>query len=130
MRPIVAALAGVLLSACLMYEPYPPAPTHAYRPRARVLSEREAIRAATDICRDRGLDVDQVHHAELDPAGRWRVELRGPTGDRAKLMLDAQSGRLLRGRFRDGGGAASATPTPTPPASGDEGQGEGEGRDD
>jgi hypothetical protein len=128
MRPIVAALAGVLLSACLMYEPYPPAPTHVYRARARVLSEREAIRAATDICRDRGLDVDQVHHAELDPAGRWRVELRGPTGDRAKLMLDAQSGRLLRGRFRDGGGAASATPTP--PASGDEGQGEGEGRDD
>jgi hypothetical protein len=126
MRPIVAALAGVLLSACLMYEPYPPAPTHAYRPRARVLSEREAIRAAADICRDRGLDVDQVHQAELDPAGRWRVELRGPTGDRAKLMLDAQSGRLLRGRFRDGGGAASATPTP--PAS--EGEGEGEGRDD
>jgi hypothetical protein len=135
MRPIVAVLAGGLLSACVMYEPYQPAPTHAARARARVLSEREAIRAARDVCRDRGLDVDEVHHAELDRAGRWRVELRGPSGDRAKLLLDAQSGRLLRGRFRDGDadGAASAAPapppspsSPSPPSPEDEDEGRGD----
>ncbi|HYG69692.1 MAG TPA: hypothetical protein VD838_18600 [Anaeromyxobacteraceae bacterium] len=115
MKPVVIALSGVLLSACVVYEPYQPAPTHAERARARVLSEREAIRAAEDICRERGLDVDRVHHAELDPEGRWRVELRGPTGDRAKLLLDARTGRLLRGRFRDGDGSGAANGSDEPP---------------
>lgn len=110
MRSIAIALSGVLLSACYTYETYQPAPSSAVRARPRVLSEREAIRAATELCRDRGLDVGEVRHAELDRDGRWRVELRGPTGDRAKLLLDAENGRLIKGRFRDGDGAAEAAP--------------------
>jgi hypothetical protein len=112
MRPTAIVLSSVLLSACVVYEPYQPAPSSAVRARPRVLSEREAIGAARSVCRERGLDVDRVHHAKLDRAGRWRVELRGPTGDRAKLLLDAESGRLLRGRFRDGHDAGTA---PEPP---------------
>lgn len=108
MRSAAIALAALLLSACYVYEPYHPAPAApTAAPRARPLSQGDAIRIAFDVCRDRGLDVDSVYHASYDREGRWRVELRGPTGDRAKLLLDGESGRLLKGRFRDGDGKAA-----------------------
>jgi hypothetical protein len=36
----------------------------------------------------------------LEGRGRWHVDLRGH-GDRARVLLDARDGRLLRGAFRD-----------------------------
>ena len=68
------------------------------------VSRDEAVRLAFGYARDRGLNVDQVHHAGLDASGRWQIELRGPgDGDRAKMLLDGRDGRLLKGRFREAG---------------------------
>lgn len=71
----------------------PPAPAE------RSLDRDAAVAAAFRIARDRGLVVDRVTRAELDGEGRWRVELRGAF-DRARLVLDARDGRLLKGKFR------------------------------
>ena len=68
-------------------------------PAERSLDRDEAVAAAFRIARDRGLAVDRVKSAELDAEGRWRVELRGGF-DRARLLLDARDGRLLKGKFR------------------------------
>lgn len=108
-----AALALLALSsACVVVErPVPsravyspaavaqPAPAAAPAPRPAI-GRDEAVRRAFDFARDRGLEVDRVHEATLDGRGRWRIELRGQ-GDRARMLIDARDGRLLKGRFRE-----------------------------
>jgi hypothetical protein len=120
MRSVAYVLSAVLLAGCVVYEPARTVRTAA--PAApRVISQGEAVRRAFDVCDERGLDMDRVHHAALDAEG-WKIELRGPTGDRAKLLLDAESGRLLKGRFRDGASASAPAeddPPPPPPPSPD-----------
>ncbi len=100
------ALAGLLvLGGCVVYEPplYRPPPPAASVPT--LISQEQAVEIAFRVARDRGLQVDSVHHARLDSAGRWHVDVRGH-GDRALVLLDARDGRLLKGRFKshDGGG--------------------------
>lgn len=84
-------------------EPPPAAPLPPpSRPAPRqYLSERQAVDVAFQIAADRGIDVARVRHAHLDGNGRWHVELRGR--DRAKLVLDARDGRLLKGQFKQHG---------------------------
>ncbi len=80
--------------------PVPPAPAEPPpepAPRAYI-GERQAIDIAFQICRDRGLAVSTVRRAQLDGAGRWHVELRGR--DRARLLLDARDGRIMKGQFK------------------------------
>ena len=104
MRALV--LPGLLLLAgCIVYErplarPIPPEPPIA--PAPRIITQQQAVDIAFRLCADRGLSVNQVHHAHLDSAGRWHVELRG-AGDRARLLLDGRDGKLRKGRFRDRG---------------------------
>lgn len=85
-----------------MPEPGPaPAPSTAPAPAPgeTSLTREQAVAAAFRIARDRGLEVDRVKSAQLDGAGRWQVELRG-SFDRARVLLDARDGRLLKGKFR------------------------------
>jgi hypothetical protein len=112
MRPLVLALAALAASGCVVYEtrPFrPPPPTAPSaqpgppEPGARLLSEEEAVKVAFDAARERGLEVDRVQKARLDATGRWHVDVRG-RGDRALLLIDARSGRLLKGKFRERGG--------------------------
>ncbi|HEY6006177.1 MAG TPA: hypothetical protein VIV57_25080 [Anaeromyxobacter sp.] len=108
--PLAVLLAG--LSACIVvparrYPPPPPpppeaapapAPAPAYAPA--YITEPQAVDIAFRLARERGLRVERVHHAHLDGRGRWHVELRGH-GDRARILLDARDGRLLRAAFKD-----------------------------
>jgi hypothetical protein len=106
MRALVPAcvllLAGCYVHARVPASP-PPAPPPAVAPpspAAQGISRDEAIDIAFAVARERGLEVTRVKHAQLDGAGRWHVELRG-RGDRARMLLDASDGRLLRGKFRE-----------------------------
>src|SRR5512132_1775302 len=97
------ALAGLLLlGGCVATytQPVPPPapPPPAPAPRPAYLSQRQAVDIAFQICRDRGLAVKTVQRAHLDGSGRWHVELGGR--DRARLLLDARDGRLLKGKFK------------------------------
>ncbi len=118
MRPLVLALAALAASGCVVYEtrPYRPPPPSAAPPgsppgappgapsgEARPVTQQEAVNVAFDAARQRGLEVDRVHGARLDGRGRWHVDVRGPA-DRALLLIDARSGRLLKGKFRQRGG--------------------------
>jgi peptidase YpeB-like protein len=107
--PLAALLAA--LSACIVVparRPPPPpppppaapapAPVPAYAPA--YISEQQAVDIAFRLARERGLGVDQVKHVHLDGRGRWHVELRGHH-DRARVLLDARDGRVLRAAFRD-----------------------------
>lgn len=89
-------------------QPPPPPPSAETRPPPpaatppageRLLTEEEAVDAAFRHARERGLSVDRVRRAQLDREGRWQVELRGAY-DRARLLIDARDGRLLKGKFR------------------------------
>jgi hypothetical protein len=93
----------LLLGGCVVYEPplYRPPPPAA--PAPQLIPQEQAIDIAFRVARERGLDVDRVHHARLDAAGRWHVDVRGH-GDRALVLLDARDGRLLKGRFKARGG--------------------------
>ncbi len=71
----------------------PPAATE------RLATEQQAVEVAFRIARDRGLVVDRVKSARRDGSGRWQVELHGAF-DRARLVIDARDGRLLKGKFR------------------------------
>jgi len=100
MRALAAALLAFGLTACIVvprqpYRPPPPAPA----PAPRLLSQEQAIEIAFRHARDQGLRVDSVTKAHLDSAGRWHVDLRG-RGDKAKVILDARDGRLVRGTFK------------------------------
>ena len=71
-------------------------------PRAgaeRLQTEQQAVEFAFRVARDRGLEVDRVKSAQRDGSGRWQIELEG-SFDRARLLLDARDGRLLKGKFR------------------------------
>jgi hypothetical protein len=84
-------------------QPLPPPRARSQPQAARAfISERQAVDVAFQICRDRSLAVSTVKHAHLDGAGRWHVDLRGR--DRAKLLLDARDGRLLKGQFKQKSG--------------------------
>lgn len=84
-------------------EARPPAPGAAPSAGERLLTEEEAVDAAFRHARERGLSVDRVRRAQLDREGRWQVELRGGY-DRARMLIDARDGRLLKGKFRARGG--------------------------
>ncbi len=101
--PLVATLA--VLSGCIVVDRRPayrapPPPDAAPAPAPGLLTEAQAIEIAFRVARERGLAVDRVHHAHLDGAGRWHVDLRG-RGDKAKVLLDARDGRLLRADLKD-----------------------------
>lgn len=98
---LLAGLAGCIVVPARRYPPPPPPPPGAPppAPAAAFISEQQAVDIAFGIARDRGLGVDHVKFARLDGRGRWHVELRGH-GDRARVLLDARDGRLLRGAFK------------------------------
>ncbi|HSN15085.1 MAG TPA: hypothetical protein VLT61_10660 [Anaeromyxobacteraceae bacterium] len=110
MKAAALAIAS-LLGGCVVYSrpPYgasPSSPEPGYAPApvaAAGISREQAVDVAFRIARDRGLSVDRVQQATLDQTGRWHVDVRG-NGDRARLLLDARDGRLLRGRFKARGG--------------------------
>jgi hypothetical protein len=111
-RPALIVVTLALLSGCMLVPPHggymPPPPEPAYRvvpppPRpARLLSEGEAVDVALRYAASRGLDRVRVKHAHLDGDGRWHVDLRGDRGhDRAKLLIDARTGEVLRANLRE-----------------------------
>ncbi len=97
--PLIAAVAT--LCGCIVVGPRPyraqpagfAAPPPAPAP-ARI-SQEQAIDVAFRAARERGLDVDRVHHLNADGAGRYHVDLRGRR-DKAKVLVDARDGRVLR----------------------------------
>jgi uncharacterized iron-regulated membrane protein len=106
MRKLVAA-AALLLSACVVHErvppppPAPPPPPPAAAPQPRIIPEHEAMRVAADYARGKGLQVER-YKAKLDRHGHWRVEVRGQrSGDRALVLVDGYSGRVLRAKLKD-----------------------------
>jgi len=99
------------LAACIVVDappdrPAPPQPApSAPPPQQPAIDERAAIARGFDYARDRGLKVDRVKRVHLDTAGRWHLDLRGPGGDRAQMLIDSGDGRLLKGHFRENGDA-------------------------
>jgi hypothetical protein len=110
-RAIAILLVG--LSSCLLppryAEPPPPRPAPAPAPvpppapaAREVLPEEEAVGVAMRYVRAQGLSASEVRRAHLDGAGRWHIELRGDRGrDKAKVLVDGWSGRVLRAKLRD-----------------------------
>jgi len=100
----VLALAGCIVVDAPPERPAtpPPAPS---APPPPAIDERAAVARGFDYARDRGLQVDRVKGVHLDTAGRWHVDLRGPGGDRAQMIIDSGDGRLLKGHFREKGDA-------------------------
>ncbi|HET9555279.1 MAG TPA: hypothetical protein VFP50_20100 [Anaeromyxobacteraceae bacterium] len=110
MRTVLApaAVAVALLTACMVvprgYMAPPPEPVYrsAPPPPARLLSEGEAADVALRYAYAQGMGRMRVHHANLDGAGRWHVDLRGDRGkDKAKLLIDARTGEVVRAKMRD-----------------------------
>lgn len=111
MRALAAPLLAFALAGCIVVparhyppgRPPPPGPPPSAAPAPpapRLLSQAEAIDLAFRHARERGLRVDRVKKAHLDSAGRWHVDLRG-NGDKARVLLDARDGRLLRANLKD-----------------------------
>jgi len=96
--PLAAALA--VLSGCIVAGPRP----YAVQPAPVVvpagISQDQAVDVAFRAARDRGLDVDRVHHLNRDSSGRWHVDLRGRR-DKAKVLVDARDGRVLKMDSKD-----------------------------
>jgi hypothetical protein len=102
--PLAAALA-LALSGCVVVDSPPrhaqpapvaaPPPAPAPAPAPARVSQEQAIDIAFAASRDRGLDVDRVHHVNYDSSGRWHVDLRGRK-DKAKALVDARDGRILK----------------------------------
>lgn len=62
------------------------------------------MKAATDFARAKGLSVER-YKAQLDQQGNWRVDLRSDHGgDRAKVLVDGRSGRVLRAKMHEANG--------------------------
>lgn len=91
---LALALSGCIIVPARPHRP-PPPPAPAPAPAPRMLSQDQAIDLAFRHARGMGLRVSQVKKAHLDSAGRWHVDLRGG-GDKAKLLIDARDGRVLR----------------------------------
>jgi len=100
---VVVALAGCIVVPAQRHRPPPPPPPAAAPPPApapRAISQQQAIDIAFRLAGERRLQVTQVKHVHLDGSGRWHVELRGHR-DRARVLLDARDGRVLRAKFKD-----------------------------
>jgi hypothetical protein len=107
-----AILAGALLAAgcAVAVHPAPPPP--------RLLSAPEAVGIAAQVARSRGLVVDYTSFARLDRRARWHVEVGGLGGrDRARVVIDGYSGRVLQARLWGAPGAygPAGPPPPGPP---------------
>lgn len=98
---LVASAGCLFVPARTYYQPGPPVPAGS-RPPSTFLSESEAVVVAGQYAESRGLQVDRATRAHLDGAGRWHVELRGRGNDRAKVLVDARTGRVLKAQLRDG----------------------------
>lgn len=113
-------LAGLLLLACACVVEAHPRP-----PPPRILPQPEAVAIATQHARSHGLIIDVTYVARLDRRARWHVDLGGAGGrDRAIVVLDGYSGRVLSARLRGTHGefvppppsaALGAAPEPPPP---------------
>lgn len=109
---------ALLASACVVVarpHPLPPPP---------VLPAQEAVNRATWYARHHGLVIDYTSAAHLDGRARWHVDLGGAGGrDRALVVLDAYSGRVLHARLWGPRGEMVPEPPPAgappsgPPAS-------------
>ncbi len=104
---VAMALAGCIVVPARRYQPVaapppaaPPPPAPAPAPPPSAISQHQAVEIAFRVAHERGLAVDRVKHVHLDGRGRWHVELRGHH-DRARVLLDARDGRLLRGSFKN-----------------------------
>jgi hypothetical protein len=107
---VLAALAACYVGPPRYYQPppdrappaRPSAPPPPGAPAARMLTEQEAVNVAAGYARSQGVGASRLKHAHLDGAGRWHVELRGDRGrDKAKVLLDGWTGRVLRASFKD-----------------------------
>lgn len=99
MRAALPLAAAAALSGCIVVGP---GPRHRAQPVAYApapapagVSRDQAVDLAFRAARERGLDVDRVHHVNADASGRWHVDLRGRR-DKAKVFVDARDGRILR----------------------------------
>ncbi len=106
MRALALAAAVLATSGCAVVEQprhEPPPPVAAAPPPAPAppsVKREQAIQIAFGAARDRGLDVDRVHHVHYDKSGRWHVDLRG-RNDEAKALVDARDGRILKLEIKD-----------------------------
>lgn len=109
MRSLLVALA-LAATGCVVVPPgvyvrgAPPPRTAPPQPAARLLSEEEAIDVAGRYAASRGIQVDRVKHAHLDGDGRWHVELRGRGHEKAKVIVDARTGQVLKADVKAGHG--------------------------
>lgn len=133
-RAALAALAlGALLASACVVAARPAAPPP---PPPRIMAAPDAVGIAAQFARSRGLVVEYTVAARLDRMGRWHVDLGGAGGrDRARVVLDGYSGRILHARLHGPrgevyqepqqgappppqGGADPNVPPPPPPAPG------------
>ncbi|HTT70459.1 MAG TPA: hypothetical protein VMG32_04490 [Anaeromyxobacteraceae bacterium] len=107
MRPYLAALLLLFGGCVVAVHPGPPPP--------RILSGQEAVDISAHFARARGLVIDRTLSARLDPYARWHVELVGEDGrNRASVMVDGYSGRVVWARLRNPRGEVEP-PQPEPP---------------
>lgn len=109
-----AVLAGALLASGCMVAVHP-------SPPPRLLSAPEAVGIAAQVARSRGLVVDYTSFARLDRRARWHVEVGGLGGrDRARVVIDGYSGRVLHAQLWGPRGeyAPVGPPPPGPPPGG------------
>lgn len=111
---LCAALAALVLGACIVVPAGPPAegpppgpppgqPPAPPPPAPSLISEQQAVRIATDFARSRGLQVWRVREVHLDRRGRYRVVLSGDWGhDHGRVLVDGYTGQVLRAKLRDG----------------------------
>ncbi|HSN14856.1 MAG TPA: hypothetical protein VLT61_09510 [Anaeromyxobacteraceae bacterium] len=99
--PILVVSAGCMIVPPHVMYRAPGAPPPA-APAQRLLSEREAVDIARGEAASRGVQVDSVKHAHLDGDGRWHVDLRGRGHGKAKVIVDARSGRVLKADVKAG----------------------------
>ncbi|HET7825942.1 MAG TPA: hypothetical protein VFK90_11445 [Anaeromyxobacter sp.] len=116
----VLALGALLASACVVAaRPAPPPP-----PPPRIMAAPDAVGIAAQFARSRGLVVEYTVAARLDRMGRWHVDLGGAGGrDRARVVLDGYSGRILHARLHGPRGEVyqepqQGAPPPPPPQGG------------
>jgi hypothetical protein len=77
-------------------------------PRAPLLTEQQAVDVAAAWARSRGMQVERTTAAHLDGKHRWHVKLAGP-GEKAEVLVDGVSGRVLQGKL------SALQPAPVPP---------------